>query len=65
MPSYVITVTALGYESTVTIVNALTMNEAKRSESKALRLWAIHNDVDLATCKLASLEIKRQSRLDW
>ena len=43
---YQIEVSALGYDTTATIVLAESLKQAKKSEHKAIAEWLSHNDVD-------------------
>ena len=52
---YQIEVSALGYDTTKTVIVAKNIAEAKKSQYKAISEWITHNDVDRSTAKLASI----------
>ncbi len=55
---YILTLSALGYDSTSTEVTAPDLRAAKRFIGKARRQWAEHNDVDYSTSALCSIDFK-------
>jgi hypothetical protein len=59
---YTIKCSALGYDTTHTLVYAETKEQAKASVDGAIEFWCRENDVDLASGKLASVKITLSSQ---
>ncbi len=55
---YILTIEALGYETTKTEVECDSIRSADRFIGKARKQWAEHNDVDYATTKLTSVTVQ-------